>query len=220
MADWLNDHYAVLKDFSAPALTLIGFAITIILAVAGFRTFDRWKREKIEERRIETAIDALALAYESKIVFRSIRSSMSYDFDYKDMPKVEGETEAKRHLRGSYWVVGKRVTDNKEFFNRVWKLQPIVMAIFGEHMEDIFGKLHEARAFIQVASQTLAWDEPPGNNADNIALARQMRTDLWGGGSNDVDRVQASLDAFQKGIERVCKPVVDREFSDGYIGKP
>jgi hypothetical protein len=73
---------------------------------------------------------------------------MSYDFDYKDMPKVEGETEAKRHLRGSYWVVGKRVTDNKEFFNRVWKLQPIVMAIFGEHMDDIFGKLHEARAFL------------------------------------------------------------------------
>jgi hypothetical protein len=55
---------------------------------------------------------------------------------------------------------------------------------------------------------------------DNRALHKLMRNDLWGGGSNDKDRVQESLDAFRKGIERVCKPVVDREFSDGYIGDP
>lgn len=217
MEEWLTKHYDVLKDFSGQGLTVIGLAITVALAVAGFKTFDKWKREKLEERRIETAIDALALAYESKIVFRSIRSSFSTEIDYKAMPVIEGETEAKRLLRGSYWAVGKRVFDNKGYFERVWKLQPLVMAIFGEGMEDIFGKLHDARAMIGVASQTLAWDPPPGNTADNVALHRQMRTDLWGGGSNDEDRVQESLDAFRKGIERVCKPVVDREFSDGYI---
>jgi hypothetical protein len=218
VSDWLSSHYDVLKDFSAPVLTVLGFMITVALAIGGFRTFDKWKREKIEERRIETAIDALALAYESKIVFRSIRGSMSYSFDYKEMPTVQGESEAKRTLRGSYWVVGKRVSDNKDYFDRAWKLQPIVMAVFGEQMEDVFGKLHEARAMVQVASQTLAWDEPPDNTVDNRALHRQLRTDLWGGGSNDRDRVQENLDAFRRGIERVCKPVVDRKLGDGYIG--
>jgi hypothetical protein len=218
--NWISSHYDALKDFSAPALTVLGFAITITLAIAGFRTFDRWKREKIEERRIETAIDALALVYESKIVFRTIRASMSYDYEYKAMPPIDGESEAKKHLRGSYWVVGKRLIDNNDYFDRVWKLQPIVMAIFGERMEEVFRKLHEARALVQVASQTLAWDEPPDNTPDNRQLHKQLRTDLWGGGSNDNDRVQESLDAFQKGIERVCRPVVDREFSDGYIGVP
>jgi len=43
-------------------LTLTGFGITIGIAVGGFRTFGRWKREKLEERRIEVAIDALASA--------------------------------------------------------------------------------------------------------------------------------------------------------------
>jgi hypothetical protein len=33
-------------------LTIIGFAITIAIAIGGFRTFGRWKRELIE-RRIE-----------------------------------------------------------------------------------------------------------------------------------------------------------------------
>jgi hypothetical protein len=145
---------------------------------------------------------------------------MSYDYEYKTIPVVENETEAQRHSRGAYWVVGKRVNDNKDFFDRVWKLQPLVMAIFGEKMEEVFGKLHEARAFVQVASNTLAWDEPPDSTPDNRTLKRQLRTDLWGDGSTDVDRVQVCLDEFKGGIERVCKPVVDREFSDGYIGAP
>ncbi len=191
-------------------LTLIGFAITVGIAAGGFRTFGRWKREKIEERRIETAIDALALAYESKIVFRSIRSAFSHDFEYKNMPVTAGESQDERSLRGSYWAVGKRVSDNKEFFDRVWKLQPVVMAVFGEHMEDVFGKLHDARAFIQVASNTLTWDPPPPNTNDNRQLAAQLRNDLWGG-VDEKDRVTISLDAFRRGIVVVCQPVVDRE---------
>ncbi len=217
MTEWLLAHYDLLKDFSAPVLTLLGFGITAVLAVMGLNTFEKWKREKIEERRIETAIDALALAYELKIVFRSIRSSMSSEVDYEKMPIIEGETSAQRSARGSYWVVGRRVYDNKGYFDRVWKLQPVVMAIFGEDIEIVFGKLHEARAMVQVASQTLTWDAPPSNTEDNRVLHRQLRTDLWGGGSNDVDRVQLCLDEFRGGIERVCKPVVDREYSEGYF---
>jgi hypothetical protein len=47
-------------------LTVVGFGITTVIAFSGFRTFGRWKREKVEERRIEIALDALALAYESR----------------------------------------------------------------------------------------------------------------------------------------------------------
>ena len=49
--------------------TLVGFVITSIIAVAGFRTFARWRREKLEEKRIEIAFDAMAVAYEAKHVF-------------------------------------------------------------------------------------------------------------------------------------------------------
>ncbi len=214
---WFLAHYEVLKDFSAPAVALVGLGISAALALAGLKTFSRWQREKVEERRIETAIDALALAYESKIVFRSIRSAFSNEIECKDMPVTPGESDDKRSTRGAYWVVGKRVTENRDFFERVWKLQPVVMAIFGEHMEEVFGKLHDARSTIQGACQTMTWDEPPMNTDDNRKLWAQLRNDLWGI-SKETDRVQVSLDAFRKGIEKVCKPVVDREFSDGYIG--
>jgi len=167
MYDWLIAHYEVLKDFSTPLLTLVGFGITIGLGVAGLKTFDRWKREKVEERRIETAITALALAYESKIVFKSIRNSFATSAEYKEMPIRESESEDSRASRGSYWAVLKRVYDNKDYFERVWKLQPEVMAIFGEKMEDVFGKMHDARSMVHVASQTLAFDDIPPNTEDN-----------------------------------------------------
>ena len=60
-------------------LTIVGMLLTLGIATTGFRTFGRWKREKLEERRIETAIDALALVYESKFIFDHIRSGFVFD---------------------------------------------------------------------------------------------------------------------------------------------
>jgi hypothetical protein len=68
-------------------LTIIGFTITLGIAVTGFRTFGRWKREKLEERRIEVALDALALAYESKYVFSNIRSPATFLMSTQTYPK-------------------------------------------------------------------------------------------------------------------------------------
>jgi hypothetical protein len=189
-------------------LTSIGFLITIAIAVASFKTFNRWKREKIEERRIEAAIDILALAYESRIVFRRIRAGLITDADLKDMPVRDGEDADHRRLRGSYWAYLKRVIDHRDFFERAWDLQPVAMAIFGEAMADVFAKLHETRASIEVSSEKLAND--PTAMGDR-QLAMDMRTDLVGHPNKAKDRVQQSLDAFCNGIERVCKPIVDSE---------
>jgi hypothetical protein len=201
-------------------LTIVGMVLTSGIAFRGFRTFDQWKREKLEERRIEVAIDALALSYESKIVFRSVRSAFSSSNEYKDMPIKEGESEDDRARRGSTWVPMKRITDNGDYFERVWKLQPLVMAVFGEQMEEVFGRLHNARALVQVASRTLTFDPPPPVTPENRELANQLKADLWGEAFAE-DRVERNLEEFRKGIEKLCKPVVDRELhTEGYIGDP
>jgi hypothetical protein len=85
--------------------TLLGFGITTVIAIAGFRTFDNWRREKLEEKRIEIAFDALALAYEAKYVFGNIRSSMSCGYEYKDMPKRPGENDQEWGRRGASYAV-------------------------------------------------------------------------------------------------------------------
>jgi len=62
-------------------LTIVGFVITILIAIGGFRSFERWRKEKIEEKRIDTAVDALVLLREMKWVFDNIRSPMSFEYE-------------------------------------------------------------------------------------------------------------------------------------------
>jgi hypothetical protein len=51
-------------------LTLAGLLLTISIALGTYRTFNRWKREKIEERRLDVALDALSIAYEAQMDLR------------------------------------------------------------------------------------------------------------------------------------------------------
>jgi hypothetical protein len=196
------------------AFTAVGLLMTGVVSFVGLRTFGMYRKEKIEERRIETALEALTLAYESKDVFRYIRGAISYSFDYADMPAAAGESDDARNLRGSYYVVGKRVVEHKDFFDRAWKLQPKVMAVFGEEAELIFRRLHNARAMVQVASKTLAFEmplDPVRESKDDHQLRVQLRNDLWGS-ADDSDRVNKDLQEFRDGVTRLCRPVVDHEF--------
>jgi hypothetical protein len=123
-------------------LTITGFIITICIAVGGFRTFDRWKREKIEERKIEIAFEALALAYEARYVIDYVRSPVENVAEWSEMPKVEGETEQERKMRAPPYVVWKRMDFHKDFFQRLSKLQPRFMATFGAEKEEMFDLVH------------------------------------------------------------------------------
>jgi hypothetical protein len=120
-------------------LTIIGFLIPIGIAVFGFRTFDRWHREKVEEKRIDTAIEALVLAHESKLVFEQIRSERTRPYERRDMPESYGSAHA------PFYATLKRIGAHREFFDRAWKVQVKCTALFGPSIEDTFSLLHRAR---------------------------------------------------------------------------
>jgi hypothetical protein len=86
-------------------LTIIGMLITVGIAFGGYRTFNRWKREQLESRRIEIAFDALTLAYETKSIFGHVRSPIAQGFEWSDMPVRSGETEDKRQRRGTFYAL-------------------------------------------------------------------------------------------------------------------
>ena len=104
-------------------LTIIGFAITGTIAIAGFRSFDRWKREKLEEKRIEIALEALSLAYEGREVFEVIRNPGSYGHEWADMPGKDKMTGQDWNHRGPFYAITKRVQDQSSFFDRVAKIR-------------------------------------------------------------------------------------------------
>ena len=127
------------------------------IAWFGFRTFERWHREKIEEKRIDTAIEALALVYESKFIFDNIRSPMSFDYEWKDMP--EALAEQQRNARGQFYAILRSASQaHKDFFERAWKMQVRCTALFGPSVEETFLLMQRARREIEVSAEMLLRD--------------------------------------------------------------
>jgi hypothetical protein len=83
-------------------LTIIGFVITGAIAIGGFGTFERWRKQKLEEKKIDVALEALSIAYQSKFVFEQIRGPMAYSYEWSDMPERVGDTDDRRNSRGAY----------------------------------------------------------------------------------------------------------------------
>jgi hypothetical protein len=195
--------------------TIIGFIITTTIAIGGFRTFERWKREKLEEKRIDTAIEALALAYESKFIFDHIRSEMSFGYEWQDMP-VQHESEERRNARGPFYAMLKRIEMNKEYFDRAWKLQVRCTAIFGPEVEETFLLLQKARREVEVSAGMLYRNpEPDFKSSDNLETWNSFRADVWpayGKLAKEGDQVGKKLADFKDRLEKLCRPVIDREY--------
>jgi hypothetical protein len=202
-------------------LTIVGFTITICIAIGGFRTFSRWKREKIEEHRINVALEALALAYQSQGVFDAIRNPGSFPYEWQDMPRGEGESDEDYEHRKTYYVPLKRLDDNKDFFMRAWQLQPRMMALFGPGAEELFKSLHAARVYVIVAARMLMRRERGDWSEEKMRRRTQLEADIWSGYGDvydkdelpEGDRVQKKLDEFKDGVIEICRPIVDREFN-------
>ena len=177
-------------------LTIIGFAITGTIAIAGFRSFDRWKREKLEEKRIEIALEALSLAYEGREVFEVIRNPGSYGHEWADMPGKDKMTGQDWNHRGPFYAITKRVQDQSSFFDRVAKIRPRFLAVFGTKNEECFKLIREARAHVFVSAQTLCFS--PLDHFQAAAM-QKMECDIWEGigeGYGIEDRVGKKIDQF------------------------
>jgi hypothetical protein len=195
---------------------IAGLVITVSIAIGGFRTFGRWKKEKIEEKRIDTAIDALALTYESKFIFDNIRSGVVFVGEYDDMPRRPGDSDQMWEKRGSYYVILKRIGAAKDFFERAWKLQVRCAAIFGPKAEETFLLLQRARRQVEVSAVMLR-DDPIVTvpTEDNKNTWRDFHDDVWAPQAQlpgHTDKVGQMLSDFRTQVEQLCRPVVDRGF--------
>lgn len=195
--------------------TLFGFMITIGIAASGFKSFNSWRREKIEEKRIDVAIEALSLVYDSRRVFNHIRSQATA-FDFEDMPVKPGEDVNDRFMRGIYFAVVKRIEGHRDFFKRLSALQPRFMAVFGPKSEKIFETAVEAVIKIQVAAEAMMGETAPLELNDEVRrkYRRQLRAECFGRSntSPEEDSVGQMIDEFRNGFETLCRPVVEREY--------
>jgi hypothetical protein len=207
-------------------LTLIGLAMTLFISILGLRTFEKWKREKLEERRIEIALDALSMAYQAKDVFESIRRPIVSSHEYEDMPEIPEEADDARGARGEPFAVSRRLEKNKEFFDSISQLQPRVMALFGPEAEDTFEILVRATRTVAL-SAWLVWaiaatkevdrEKVLAELEDDTSLAQHRANIFWPqleeeASEKTEDLVGKEIEEFVEEIEKLCRPTVTRHY--------
>ncbi len=217
MQQWFLAHYDFLKDFAGPFMSLAALTATVAIAVKGFNTLEKWKKQRIEEKRLDVAWEMLSITYESKYVFDHIRTSLIREPEWAGMPIEPGESDDDRRRRGSYYAVLKRISDQSEFFERLFKLQPKCMAVLGSAAEDVFVLLHKARREIEVSAEMLAWEvhnPARGTPSYDPDFWKQCRRDVADHGDfeKDKDRVGKKLDEFRIRAEALCRPIVENKY--------
>lgn len=191
-------------------LTIVGFMITLGIATAGFRSFAKWKRETIEGRRIDISLEALALAYEASFIFDSIRSPMSYEGEWSEMKGVDNVD--RRRAAGPFFAILRRIEYHKDYFDRVWKMQPRFMAVFGKEAAEVFMKLHQARRSIEVSAGMLMRAAADGDPFKDAEFRKNLEKDVWNMG-REHDPISPKINEFVAGVEKHCLPVVAHRYS-------
>jgi hypothetical protein len=196
-------------------LAIFGLLITVCVSAASLRTLAKWRREKLEGAKIDAAVEALALAYEAQFIFDEIRAPLVRAHEWKDL-EAKGLTEAEVRQRASFYAISKRIDAHKDFFERLWALQPKFMAIFGPETATIFRLVHEARKSIALACEMLAnQGEPITPDQTDKEFWNQLKADVWRGYekfAKEGDRVGRSVLAFQGKMEAICNPIIGRHF--------
>ncbi|MBS0233462.1 MAG: hypothetical protein JSR99_08240 [Proteobacteria bacterium] len=184
-------------------LTIIGFVLTGGIAFAGFRTFERWKREKLEEKRIEIGLEASALGYEAKFIFDAIRNPGSVELEWEEL---KGDKDQRRRA-GPFFAILKRLEKNSEYFERVWKLQPRFMAVFGKSTAATFMKIHQARSSVQVSAGMLMRAAYRNEPYRDDQFRRKLEAAVWNSDAEN-DEIGTLISDFEKAIEAQCFPII------------
>jgi hypothetical protein len=214
------DWYGIAKDFAAPTVALIGIIVTGWLAFAGLKTFGRWKRERLEEKRIDVAIEALAIAFEARLVFDDIRARFTRTYVYADT-KTDGVPDGKnrqRTLQDSCAAVLKRVEAHQPFFDKALALEPKFVAVFGRDKDAVFERLFSARKRVIDTVEALLDDsrvELDPDDSEGRGRRVKWRKQIFAspGIVDEEDEVGKSLQQFRDEIEKLCRPIVDRTFN-------
>jgi hypothetical protein len=163
---------------------------------------------------------ALAIAYEVRFRFEGIRSRILREDEYADIdePLKGNAFPMMKHREGqrSPYAVLKRMDNNREFFDRVFDIEPKFMAIFGAETEEIFAELYDAKRMVETAAEALYEEmsiEHDPSDVDAKERWRQLRIAIFASKGNEAeDKVGQKVLDFQRRIEALCRPIVDQTF--------
>lgn len=115
---------------------------------------------------------------------------------------------------GAYFGVLKRIEYHHDFFERVWKVKPRFMAVFGKETADIFKRIDEAHSNIFHSTRRLlqlAKDGQLYGDTTRQEFRERLENDIYCM-DEDSDRIGPNIRKFIKGIETYSLPLVTHRY--------
>lgn len=181
-------------------LSFAGVLSTLFLGLIG------WRIQLIGKRRTEIAEEALLAFAHAVDAVKTIRSFATWSHEQEAVRKEAGISADKRVPGEVYRVTLWRISENREKFAALRKLQLLCRYHFGEDasrpFDDLHGQVHRVALAANMAAST-ASDEPE----DLVSLRREMKWEaaIWAGYGRP-DDVADKVDAAQRDLEAILTP--------------
>jgi len=180
----------------------------------GANVFKTWRRQKIEERKMDAAERILTLTYRLRRAFTVIRSPMMWagalDAAEKRLREAGVTLDSLPELKRKNMIYHQAMLDRINSFEAEWAeigaVTPIAAALFGKVVEEQLELLWRQRGAVAVASESYADDRGQDNE-----FTAQLRADMWEGmGKHNGagDRITEIIDGVVTKVEAALLPVL------------
>lgn len=202
-------------DWGATGAMLLGIgtcggAIAVTYAARVGRTaFKDWRRQKIEEIKIDRAERIMSAIYEAETCLGYVRGPFipAYELGRAEGllseagidVKSRSEAESSR-LRVSQAILS-RTNDHGDIWKELEACRPAAKALFGEHVEKALESLLRQLQIIRVAA-----DMYSQHGADEGDFPQKLRADMWG--ITEADKVGDAIKSAVADAEAVLLPVI------------
>lgn len=207
----MNIDWSATGSMLSGSATWAGALAVVYAARTGANSFDLWRRQKIEERRIEVAERILSLAYRLADDAQAIVSRGYFGHEYDDAEKkLDNEQDgwrmfddAKQKRMRSAQAYMQRLVRHESEFKEVWTLKPTALAVFGKSVEAGLHAFWLAFVDLTATAEELA-DQNGPDDQETVTLRRRM---FSGHDNSALATVASSVER----LEEILLPIIRSE---------
>lgn len=189
--------------------TLAGAAAVAYAAVVGRSTFEDWRRQRQEERRIDAAEQIMTLAYRLKDTIHSVRSPLIQTHELKraakDLQGFDGwdlYSEEQRSRARTAQSILRRLKRYRKEWREVWSLKPLALAYFGPDVDRALHRFWAIHLEVAVAAQSFRDDFDV--DGDELKAVRKLMI-RWGKPDPIAEKVDAAIEDLEESLIPVLR---------------
>ncbi len=194
-----------------------GFAqagAVVFVAWKGANVFASWRRQKIEERRIDIAERILVAAYRASRALDGIRNPAMFggeteraekklrDDDYPLDAKPDGQRSRIITSQG----ILNRISDTQAEWDALFEVMPTAAALFGKDLELAIENIIRQKQYVSVYARAYS-----DNNGNDEQFRKKVERAIWQGVAQayeEPDEVDVAVAESIAKIEQTLLPVV------------